>query len=222
MKFENTKVFGIENAMIGMRLPMSKDFQDAAKKSDSKLIIDGEAQIGESDMRVVKNLEKADENGQHGEPNSKALRMIHIQVAIEAPLSFWKEWDTYKIATVSNSTSTMHKIGSYEIAEECFEPKPSGGISPLINLNALEAKRKEFNETKDKDVWYDLIYGLPDSWLQTRMVDFNYATLRNMVYWRKNHKQNCWSGKDNPEMENFIKWAKTLPYSEELIFNESK
>jgi hypothetical protein len=213
MKFEGTEVWGFKNAMIGMRLPMSKDYEDAKNKSDTSDI------IGPSDMKVAQNLEKADDNGP-GEPNSKVLRMIHVQTAITAPLCFWKEWDTYKVATVSNSTSTMHKIGNYVITEECFESMPSGGISPLVNLRALEDTRKEFNKTKDKEVWYKLIYGLPDSWLQTRMVDLNYATLRSMIYWRKNHKQNCWSGKDNPEMENFIKWARTLPYAKELLFNE--
>lgn len=219
MKFESTEVFGFRNAIIGMRLPMSKDYEDALSKTDS--YYEGfDFVIGPNDKKVMKSLINADIRAGKSKPNSKFLRMIHVQVAITAPLSFWKEYDTYKVSTVANSTSTMHKIQSYEITEDCFERKPNGEISKYINVEELENIRKDFNETKDKDKWYDIIYGLNDSWLQTRMCDLNYSTLQDMVHWRKNHKQNCWSGKDNPEMENFIKWAKTLPYADLLIFGE--
>lgn len=220
MKFETTKVFGFENAIVGMRLPMSKDYNDALSKSDSFEDDNGNYVIGPTDMKVIKNLINADINRGHGKPNSKVLRMIHVQVAITAPLSFWKEWDTYKVATTANSTSTMHKIHSYEITKDCFELKPSGEISKYIDIDELEALRNKYIETKDKDTWYDIIYGLNDSWLQTRMCDLNYATLSDMIHWRQNHKQNCWSGKDNPDMENFISWAKTLPYAKDLLFDE--
>ena len=219
MKFENTKVFGFENAIIGMRLPMSKDFEDAKSKSDS-FEENGDFVIGPNDKKVIKTLMSADISGGHGKPNAKFLRMIHVQVAITAPLSFWKEWDTYKVATVSNSTSTMHRIQSYEITKECFELKPNGEISKYIDIDELESYRQKFIETKDKDVWYDIIYGLNDSWLQTRMCDLNYSTLSDMIHWRQNHKQNCWSGKDNPSMVNFYNWCKELPYFDFLILQK--
>lgn len=223
MNFEGTKVWGFKNAVIGMRLPMSKDYNDAVNKSDTydSYILNMPKDfcyLGEKDLNLMQKLLKEDKLG-GGQPNSKFMRMIHVQVAITAPLCWWKEFDTYKVGTTANSTSTMHKIGNYTIDENCFEKKPNGNISDLINLEKLEKKRQEFNETKDKNDWYDLIYGLGDSWLQTRMVDFDYATIRNMIIWRKNHKQNCWSGLDNSNMDNFISWTKTLPYANELLFS---
>lgn len=216
MKFGYTEIQGFRPAIIGVRLPMSKDYADAVYKMDSYLK-DTYWVIGPDDMRICKNLIAADEKVGVCQPNSKFLQMIEVWVCVEAPLSFWKEADTYR-HSVKNSTSTMHRIQKYVIDESCFEPKPNGEISDLIDIQKLEEKRQKYNETRDKDLWYDLIYGLPDSWLQTRMWHFNYATLRNIVTWRKSHKQNTWSGKDNPDMENFIAWAKTLPYAEDFLF----
>ena len=221
MRFTYTEVQGFRPAIIGLRLPMSKDYEDAVHKMDSYL--KGTYWIiGPEDMRICKNLIAADEKMGVCQPNSKFLQMIEVWVCVEAPLTFWKEADTYR-HSVKNSTSTMHRIQKYVIDETCFEPKPNGKISRLIDIQKLEETRKKYNETHDKDTWYDLIYGLGDSWLQTRMWHFNYATLRNIAKWRANHKQNTWSGKDNPEMENFIAWAKTLPYADDFIFDkESK
>lgn len=222
MKFEGTRTFGFLGAVVGMRLPMSKDYEDACSKSDTyknTMGISTDNYVGDKDLKLMQKLIKEDKLG-GGQPNSKFMRMIHCQVAITAPLCWWKEFDTYKIATTSNSTSTMHKIGNYPITEECFERNPLTDKSlPNIWIEHLEDLREEYNETKDKSVWYSLIYELNDSWLQTRMIDLDYATIRNMVIWRKNHKQQCWSGLDNPDMESFISWAKTLPYSNELLFN---
>lgn len=221
MKFEETEVRGFEPAIVGIRLPMSKDYKDAKSKSDSKWVYDPEKEtsfflIGDDDMRICKNLINADEKIGVCQPNSKFLQMIEVWVCIEAPLTYWKEADTYRHA-VKNSTSTMHRIQKYEITEACFEPKPNGKISDLIDIQKLEKLRKRYNETLDKNIWYDLIYGLPDSWLQTRMCHFNYATLRNMYTWRKNHKQNCWSGKDNLSMQNMKAWIESLPYAKEFL-----
>ena len=220
MRFTYTEVQGFRPAIIGLRLPMSKDYEDAVHKMDSYLK-DTYWIIGPEDMRICKNLIAADEKMGVCQPNSKFLQMIEVWVCVEAPLAFWKEADTYR-HSVKSSTSTMHRIQKYIIDETCFEPKPNGKISRLIDIQKLEETRKKYNETHDKDIWYDLIYGLGDSWLQTRMWHFNYATLRNIVTWRKSHKQNTWSGKDNPDMENFIAWAKSLPYAEEFLFNEGK
>ncbi len=222
MRFTYTKVEGFEPAIIGVRLNMSKDYEDAVSKMDSMLSMGGR-RIGPEDLRICKNLIKADSTKKAaGEPNSKFLQMIEVWVCVEAPLCFWKEADTYRHG-VKSSTSTMHRIGKYVIDETCFEPKPTNGkISSLIDIQKLEEARQKFNETHDKDIWYDLIYGLGDSWLQTRMWHFNYSTLRNICQWRLHHKQNTWSGDDNDTMENFIKWAKTLPYAQEFLFEEYK
>ena len=218
MTFNGTTVYGFMPAVIGMRLPMSKNYHDALSKIDSKVDDNGNFIFGEDDLRIAKNLIKADDNKGVCQPNSKFLEMIEIWVSIEAPLCFWREADTYRFV-VKNSTSTMHRIQSYPIDDTCFERNPlTGEISKLIHLDELEETRIKYNETHNKELWYELIYGLGDSWLQTRMCHFNYATLRNMYTWRSNHKQNTWSGKDNPDMNNFINWAKTLPYTKELVY----
>lgn len=234
MRFTYTKVEGFEPAIIGVRLNMSKDYEDAVSKMDSRTEVIQENHygpfgyfteheefvFGPEDMRICKNLIKADESKNAGQPNSKFLQMIEVWVCVEAPLAMWKEADTYR-HSVKSSTSTMHRIQKYTIDETCFEPKPTTGkISSLIDVKKLEETRQKYNETKDKDLWYELIYGLGDSWLQTRMWHFNYATLRNICKWREGHKQNCWSGKDNPEMENFIAWAKELPYADDFLFDK--
>jgi hypothetical protein len=242
MKFESTKVTGIENAIIGLRLPMSKSFEDAKSKSDSVFIPGAISQIkiGDDDLRIINNLLKADGCGRAGEPNSKFMRMIHVQVAITAPLYWWKEFDTYKVGTVTNSTSTMHKLASTPITKECFEMDDFENMSPrmfkfkdeygdtyeennLCNfisldlfwchlIDVLEDYRVHYNETKDKRYWKELIRLLPESWLQTRMVDCNYATLRNIYAWRRGHKLTEW--------HKFCDWILTLPLSELLIIGD--
>ncbi len=198
MKFENTKTFGFENATIGMRLPMCGDFEEA--RSKTKL---ADIDNGEKDLDLMRRLISADKSAS-GQPNSKFLRMIHVQAAITAPLYWWKEADTYKIATATNSTSTMHRITKCPITQDCFE-------LPVFEetLNRLEKLRLEYLGTKDKDAWKQLIVNLPESWLQTRMFDCNYQTLRNIYHQRKNHKLTEW--------HTFCGWAETLPYSKELI-----
>ena len=219
MRFTYTKIEGFEPAIIGVRLNMSKDYEDAVSKMDSMLNMGGR-RIGPEDLRICKNLIAADEKKSAGQPNSKFLQMIEVWVCVEAPLCFWKEADTYR-HSVKSSTSTMHRIGKYVIDVTCFEPKPTNGkISSLIDIQKLEEARQKYNETHDKDVWYDLIYGLGDSWLQTRMWHFNYSTLRNICQWRLHHKQNTWSGDDNDTMENFMAWAKKLPYADEFLFDK--
>ena len=207
MKFENTKVFGIENAIIGMRLPMSKDFEDAQNKAGTWCKNDV---ILTDNLNLAKKLVNADSSGKAGQPNSKFLRMIHVQVAVTAPLYWWKEADTYKIGTTANSTSTMHKLTSNEITFECFEHGRK--MIPGMTIMFLEHIRQEYLATKDKDLWKQLIVNLPESWLQTRMFDCDYQTLRNIYYWRKNHKLSEW--------HEFCDWIKTLPYATELLISE--
>lgn len=238
MKFETIEVSGFKGALWGMRLPMSKDLDDAKSKSDSSFpeLVDDEPVIGTDDLKVAQNRIKADDAiGKTGQPESKFLRMIHVQVGITAPLYFWQELDTYKVGTVANSTSKMHKLSSYPITKESFEMDDFAESVMIednsedrndVNVNCLwenfiyclEQLRETYNETKDKRYWKELLRMLPDSYLQTRVFDCNYEVLRNICCWRENHKLNEWSGKDNPSLNNFIAWAKTLPYADELIF----
>lgn len=225
MKIEGTRVWGFENATIGMRLPMSLNYEEAKSKCDSAVYKDGTPlAIGESDLKVMKNLIKADNLEDHtGAPNSKYLRMIHVQVAVTAPLYWWKEMDTYKICTVRNSSSTMHKLANTPITMDCFEMDDfeNFGINDcLISahwkyvIDVCERLRQKYNETKDKRYWKELIRILPESWLQTSVLDLNYETLRNIYAWRKNHKLTEW--------HTFCAWIKALPYAEELILNDNR
>lgn len=228
MRFKNTKVFGLGNAIIGMRLPMCKDYAEAQEKCDSYAenniynAFGSNVKVGEKDLDLMKRLINADTSG-GGQPNSKFLRMIHVQVAITAPLYFWKEADTYKISTVTNSTSTMHKLASTTITTNCFEMGDFADNEAFvfgyydeantniwgILINRLEWLRNKYNETKDKRYWKELIRLLPESWLQTRMFDCNYATLRNIYRWRKNHRLSEW--------HEFCEWIESLPYAKELL-----
>ena len=220
MEFENTRIYGFENALIGMRLPMCKDFSEAREKC----LFSGGEIIVNKDIDLMKRLIKADSNGD-GQPNSKFLRMIHVQVAITAPMYWWNEADTYKVGTVSNSTSKMHKLASTPITIDCFEMSDFDKSLKATNkedgrfmsnedfwagfVDYLELLRLKFNETKDMKYWKELIRLLPESWLQTRMFDCNYAILRNIYHWRKNHKLTEW--------HSFCDWIKTLPYAKELL-----
>ena len=210
MKFEKTEVWGFEHAIRGMRNPL-----ESWKKSDSIILIEQDennnfrevAKIGKNDLELMHKLIKA------GSEHRKFLRQIFVAVDITAPLYWWKEADTYKVGTVSNSTSTMHKLASTPITMDCFEMGDYCGFfeTPWKNLIALlEQCRKEYNETKDKRYWKELIRLLPESWLQKRTITMNYENLLNMYRSRKNHKLTEWS-------KSFCDWVKTLPYAEELI-----
>lgn len=154
--------------------------------------------------------------------NNKDLKFIKVSVDITAPLYWWKEFDTYKVGTVANSTSTMHKLASTPITMDCFEMddfdnvfyKDKGiDISTKMIWEAicwdLEQIRQKYNETKDKRYWKELIRLLPESWLQTRTVTMNYENLLNMYHQRKNHKLSEW--------HKFCEWVESLPYAKELI-----
>lgn len=239
MKFERTEVMGFKGALRGMRNPMN-----SWDKSDShygyyqcnvcdhnhlcdKCIISDENNyaieapiIGENDMKLAKKLIKA------GTEHRKFMRQIFVSVDITAPLYWWKEFDTYKVGTVANSTSTMHKLASTPITLDCFEidnyddsifTNPEE-INYLIQF--LEGLRQKYLTTKDKRYWKELIRWLPESWLQTRTITFNYENLLAICSkgQRRFHKLNEWSGQDNSELPNFISWARTLPYAQELLF----
>lgn len=172
--------------------------------------------IGKNDLKLAQSLIKS------GSEHRKFMRQIFVSVDITAPLYWWKEFDTYKVGTVANSTSTMHKLATTPITIGCFETDDCNwGVAPTetnILIEALEQLRQDYSETKDKRYWKELIRWLPESWLQTRTVTMSYENIFSIVHQRKNHKLNEWSGIDNPDKPNFIAWARTLPYAKELIF----
>ena len=211
MKFENTSVYNIYNAILGARNPMNSwDKSDSVFKGYNGKIEN--TSIGKNDLELMQKLIKA------GSEHRKFLRQIFVAVDITAPLYFFKELDTYKVGTVANSTSTMHKLASTPITLDCFE---MGDFTPFIDnfkidlswrtvVSYLEQLRQKYNETKDKRYWKELIRLLPESWLQKRTVTMNYENILNMYRQRKNHKLTEWS-------KSFCDWVKTLPYAEELI-----
>ena len=206
MRFENTSVYNIYNAILGARNPMN-----SWNKSNSVFNgFNGKIEntvIGKNDLALMQKLIKA------GSEHRKFLRQILVSVDITAPLYWWKEFDTYKVGTVANSTSTMHKLADTPITLDCFEMGDYCGFfeTPWKNLIALlEQCRKEYNETKDRRYWKELIRFLPESWLQKRTITMNYENILNMYRQRKNHKLTEWS-------KSFCDWVKTLPYAEELI-----
>ena len=211
MKFENTAVYNIYNAILGARNPMNSwDKSDSVFKGYNGKIEN--TSIGKNDLELMQKLIKA------GSEHRKFLRQIFVAVDITAPLYFFKELDTYKVGTVANSTSTMHKLASTPITIDCFE---MGDFTPFIDnfkidlswrtvVSYLEQLRQKYNETKDKRYWKELIRLLPESWLQKRTVTMNYENILNMYRQRKNHKLTEWS-------KSFCDWVKTLPYAEELI-----
>ena len=183
--------------------------------------------IGPNDMHLAQTLIKS------GPEHRKFLRQIMVCVDITAPLYWWKEFDTYKVGTVANYTSTMHKLATTPITLDCFEiddydrnlsladnQKDDDGLDNISTFEediiyVLENIRQKYLETKDKRYWKELIRWLPESWLQKRTITMNYENVRNMYFQRRNHKLTEWS-------ESFIKWVESLPYAEELIMYDGK
>ena len=208
MRFENTDVWGFEHAIRGMRNP-----KESWKKSDS-IIFQGAIQLGENDKKLAHALISG------GTEHRKFLRQIFVSVDITAPIYWWKEFDTYKIGTTANSTSTMHKLTSKPIVLESFEIDDYSKDETVENviIPFLENLRKKYIETHDKKYWKELVRWLPEGWLQTRTVTMNYENIYSIIRQRKDHKLNEWSGIDDNTLENFIKFARSLPYAQELIF----
>lgn len=205
MKFEHTEVFNFEGAFRGMRNP-----KDSWAKSDSDFTDPKNPMIGQADMRLAQTLIKG------GSEHRKFLRQIVVSVDITAPLYWWSEFDTYKVGTTANSTSTMHKLADTPITIECFESMINNlgyyfDDRPIQHwINYLEYLRYKYKETNDEIYWKLLVQLLPRSWLQTRTVTMNYENLLSMYKQRKNHKLTEWS-------VDFCNWIKTLPYAKELI-----
>ena len=214
IQIENVETFGFKAAIRGMRNPLN-----SWSKSDSEYMpqfdteygpMKAEFAIGENDLKLMQQLCKA------GNDHRKFLRMINVTADITAPLYWYKEYDTYKVGTVANSCSTMHKIAAKEFAFEDFsdEHLESGWLACLDDtiIPLLNRARTKFIETKDKRYWWQMIQLLPSSYNQRRTVQLNYEVLLNMYHSRKNHKLDEWV--------NFCKWVETLPYFKAICLSE--
>nr|DAJ77029.1 MAG TPA: hypothetical protein [Caudoviricetes sp.] len=223
IKIENVETFGWEAAIRGMRNPMNsweksdsvKCYANANCPGICKNNVSGIC-IGFNDFDLMTRLRNA------GTDHRKFMRMITVYVDITAPLYWWKEFDTYKVGTVANSCSTMHKIHAKEFTLEDFSCEHIGDVSncdPMYYaalegvIMALNEARHCFLDTKDKKYWWQMIQLLPSSYNQRRTVMLNYEVLANIYKSRRNHKLNEWV--------KFCAWIKTLPYSK-LITEESK
>ena len=209
IKLEHTEVYGWQAAIRGMRNAMN-----SWEKSDSVFDIYS-IHIGANDHDLMMRLAKA------GSDHRKYMRMIVVYLDITAPIYWWKEFDTYKVGTVANSTSTMHRIHAKELTVSDFSHEhliqnedltcySSEWLSPSeilkIIVTTLNGCRKAFVDSKDKKYWWQMIQLLPSSFNQKRTVMLNYEVLRNMYHSRKNHKLDEW--------HTFCDWIECLPYSE--------
>ena len=204
IKIERTEVMNFENAIRGARNPLN-----SWDRSDSRYDENGNYILGEYDLSLAIRLAKA------GSDHRKFMRMIFVSVDFTAQLYWWKEFDTYKVGTVANSCSTMHKIHSKELTREdfSFDKLNEDSLKIMDNLlKYIEEVRKKYLETKDKELWYNLIQLLPSSFNQMRTVTMNYENLRNMYYARKSHKLDEWHV--------YCDWIKSLPYANELIIGD--
>ena len=195
IKIENIDVYGFEAAIRGARNPMNSwDRMDSGYNN-------GEFEIGENDYKLLKNLTIA------GPEHRKWNRMVTVTMDITAPLYWWKEYDTYKVGTVANSCSTMHKIQAkkFEMRDFSIEHLSSSSLMNMIIFD-LNFYRDKFNETKDKEYWWKMIQLLPTSYNQKRTVHLNYETLGAMYKQRKHHKLDEW--------REFCNMIEGLPYSE--------
>ena len=201
LKVERIGVMNFENAIRGARNPLN-----SWARMDSFYDDNGNYVLGENDIALASKLAKA------GSDHRKFLRQIFVTMDITAPLYWWKEFDTYKVGTVANSCSTMHKIQAKEFSRDDFScdrlDEPSLALLDSV-IAFLEAERGKFNETKDKQAWHNMIQLLPSSYNQMRTVTMNYEVLINMYYARRNHKLAEW--------HTLCDAIANLPYAKELI-----
>lgn len=231
LKIENTEVIGLEAAIRGMRNPMNSwnksdsGFCDAIGDNFGSIIKPANYRVGQKDYDLMTRLRNA------GTDHRKFMRMIAVYLDITAPLYWWKEFDTYKVGTVANSCSTMHKIADKEFTLEDFScehlinydlyscnevdgpvingaPHIGCGGLQLLNLtiNVLNYYRGKYLATKDKEYWWQMIQLLPSSYNQRRTVMLNYEVLANIYKSRRNHKLDEW--------HTLCDWIESLPYSE--------
>lgn len=239
IKFENTKVVGWESAIRGMRNPLNswaksdsgwdKMFYTPEEDKNNYLSVEDNGEyeyyLGPNDQNLMIQLRNA------GTDHRKYMRMITVYVDVTAPLYWWKEYDTYKVGTVANSCSTMHKIHAKEFTLDDFSCEFLKDFDGLIRKNdrglsnypwfktflestidVLNYARALYLETKDKKYWWQMIQLLPSSYNQKRTIMLNYEVLANMYHSRKNHKLDEW--------RTFCEWIKTLPYSDIITGEE--
>ena len=208
LKIEKTEVFGWESAIRGMRNPLN-----SWDKSDSTFEYAYGAmhtcKIGENDLALMKRLSKA------GSDHAKFLRMINVTCDITAPLYWWKEYDTYKVGTVANSCSTMHKLHAkeFQLADfswEHLEPLALGSLEETIKV--MNIYRDMYIHNKDKRWWWQMIQLLPTSYQQKRTVQLNYQVLKSIYFARRNHKLDEW--------HTLCDWIEKLPYFKEICIDE--
>lgn len=215
IKIENTEVYGFEAAIRGMRNPMNSwsrsdsgwcEQQEICKAPIETCQEIGGYCIGDNDWKLMKQLAKS------GPVHAKYRRMITVTCDITAPMFWWAEFDTYKVGTVRNSCSKMHKIHSVELLNEDFSCEGCKEVGSWATLcfvtvqNTCNKLREKYNETKEKKYWRALIELLPESYNQRATVQLNYEVLAGMYYWRKDHKLDEW--------HTFCEWVESLPYSE--------
>ena len=203
LEISKTSVMNIDNAIRGARNPMN-----SWAKSDSYYDENGEFHLGEADISLGARLCHA------GSDHRKFIRQIFVSVDILAPLYWWKEFDTYKVGTVANSTSTMHKIQAKAFSRDDFSHDHMSDVALSCldtTIDCLEERRLKFLETKDKSYWYDMIQLLPSSYNQLRTVTMNYENLMNIYYARRFHKLDEWHV--------VCDWIESLPYAKEFILD---
>ena len=226
IKLEHTDVYGFEAAIRGMRNPFNswdksdsgyvdcENYEGVACKSEcpyGHFCIESpywHYNIGENDLALMRKLAHA------GDDHGKFARFINVTVDVTAPLYWWKEFDTYKVGTVSNSCSTMHKIHEKEFSVDDFSHEHLGKnptVFLLETIRALNVARREFLETKDKKYWWYLIQLLPSSYNQRRTVQLNYQVLNRIYHARKNHKLDEW--------HEFCAWVEKLPYFKQIYLD---
>ncbi|MBQ3065167.1 MAG: hypothetical protein IJC98_02920 [Clostridia bacterium] len=201
IQIEHISVMNFENALRGMRNPMN-----SWAKSDSYYDENGTYVMGEEDIRLAGILCKS------GSDHRKFIRQILVSIDITAPLYWWKEFDTYKVATVANSTSTMHKIHAKPFSRDDFSTDHMDEETLVqfdLVIAYLEQLRAKYLVDKDKRYWYDMIQFLPSSYDQLRTVTLNYETLTNIYYARRHHKLDEW--------HTFCEMIEFLPYADVLI-----
>ena len=212
IKIEKTEIFGWEASIRGLRNPMN-----SWDKSDSTFLpvyaqpAEYVPEIGYNDLSLMKKLSNA------GSDHAKFLRMINVTCDITAPLYWWKEYDTYKVGTVANSCSTMHKIHAkeFEISDFSWEHLNERSIRVLeAVIEELNFNRNAFIKTKDKRYWHQMIQLLPTSYEQKRTVQLNYQVLKNIYFARRNHKLDEW--------HTFCDWIEELPYFKEICASKEE
>ena len=206
IKVDNIEVFNFDGALRGMRNPLDSHNNSDSRFITNPLTYEKAFNIGDNDLLLAQRLI------QSGTDHSKFMRQIFVSFDLTAPLYFWKEFDTYRVATVSNSESTMHTIHKKPFTQDMVScehlDKDSLDVLDIV-IDKLNIYRNRYISDKDKNDWWNMIQLLPSSFNQKRTITLNYQVLRNMYFARRNHKLDEW--------RDFCKMIENLPYGKELI-----